>query len=991
MKSTAEMSILFTLFLSASAAAAERVVPRAQDVSTAGLFVPVALDTYAADQADVSFPSPRVTVDGIPFDLVTRPGANNLFLKSAEWPDWKADPSSYYADYDRAPAAPGDARRPMFKVPVADYVAVYLLAATDNDRSLTPVVSLRIGAFDGPRRTTLHDFTANVPRFDEKRGTGASSPLAMAAGSLFVVRVPLGKAMAQDFADEWAFDVEVTKELRLAIRRPDPCRFQIRPLGLPSGVRLFGMTFQRAAVQMRVTSDQVGNVFNQPQTPTFYVRLHNLGRKTTVHVEAAATDFYGQATTVSSPEITLEPMQQATQDIELRLPKRGYYELLVRLLGDKRELLRRETTLALLPADTRRHRDECVLGTWDFGGTHYTPSDPDQVGPLYVKAGLRYGMFAFSAEARRKYGVLAGSEPRSADDLAKRLAADPLHPLNVLIFHEHAVSADHVMRTPDLFTGRSPYQLNAKEQERFDALWKEAHETAAAVRARFPAAQLALGNGNPQLLEEFLRRKFPPALFDSRGNECASFMRMPETQPLDCVANNAGLWIDRQILDHYGYRDKPLTQCYEIMYPNTNPGNLSLGTQAAYLVRHVMHSLVWGIPRIRPACICDVGNSYYYSNWGASGLCFAKPDVRPKPAYVAMATLTQVLDGARLTRAIPTDTATVYALEFRRSEGRYVYVLWTPRGSRTIAIQCAEPAAAQVIDLMGNESRPQPGAGKLSLEIGTLPVFLCTQQPIERLTPGKATLEGPPPGQRFVISRLATMDSWQVEPGRSQELEFYNFDCPRRKGNFQYHVRDEVEGQRQVLSVTPTLPVDGSPYLPMYSVLTHKKGVVIPREPTEIGLLVYGNGGWGRVIFELEDASGQRWTSIGAQRREPTRWMADWMSPAELEAMKNVTTNDWNTNDPWQRSRINFEGWAYIRFPLPGDYSGERYHWPYSSNWKFTGDGVVKYPLTFRKLILELPEHTLYLKDYLPPRRQEICLKDLIVTYLPVEQAMVAP
>ena len=37
--------------------------------------------------------------------------------------------------------------------------------------------------------------------------------------------------------------------------------------------------------------------------------------------------------------------------------------------------------------------------------------------------------------------------------------------------------------------------------------------------------------------------------------------------------------------------------------------------------------------------IADIGNSYYFGNWGASGLCYGLPDVRPKPSYVAVATM----------------------------------------------------------------------------------------------------------------------------------------------------------------------------------------------------------------------------------------------------------------------------------------------------------------------------------------------------------------
>lgn len=161
---------------------------------------------------------------------------------------------------------------------------------------------------------------------------------------------------------------------------------------------------------------------------------------------------------------------------------------------------------------------------------------------------------------------------------------------------------------------------------------------------------------------------------------------------------------------------------------------------------------------------------------------------------------------------------------------------------------------------------------------------------------------------------------------------------------------------------------------------------------TKDAVMIAGNGGWGRIIFELEDAGGQRWTSIGAPMGgEARRWMADWMSEKELAAMKTMSVGDWNTNDPWQRSRINFEGWRYLRFPLPGNYPGEGYHWPHSSQWKHTGDGVVKYPLKFRKLIVELPEKALYLTTSAPVPRAEIYVKDLMVTYDSPEKAFVAP
>jgi len=179
----------------------------------------------------------------------------------------------------------------------------------------------------------------------------------------------------------------------------------------------------------------------------------------------------------------------------------------------------------------------------------------------------------------------------------------------------------------------------------------------------------------------------------------------------------------------------------------------------------------------------------------------------------------------------------------------------------------------------------------------------------------------------------------------------------------------------------------------MYSVLSKNEPVEMPGKPTEIGLWVHGNGGWGRVIFELEDASGQRWISIGAEMPgKPFSWMADWMSPEEFKKLQErpgASVSDWNSNDAWARSVINHEGWRYVKFPLPGQY-GEHtndYHWPCNSQWRFSGDGVVEYPFKFRKLILTMPEKILYLTRYEPVKKQEIYLQGLTATYVPPEEA----
>ena len=331
---------------------------------------------------------------------------------------------------------------------------------------------------------------------------------------------------------------------------------------------------------------------------------------------------------------------------------------------------------------------------------------------------------------------------------------------------------------------------------------------------------------------------------------------------------------------------------------------------------------------------------------------------------MACATTTLLLDGARFTRILPTGSPVVYAVEFRRKgDERYVTCLWTIRGTRPLRIRTRKPEAATLSDIMGNETGVRFGEESSEVVVSSSPVYVTTITPIEAINSGVPVMAGRPEGEKFTISPLGELSDWIVETQRSFELETYDYTCPRRKGDFEYCGVDAFEGEQRVLRVKPKLPVPGKEYLPMYSVLMHKLGgVEVPGKPTQIGLMVNGNGGWGRVIFELEDVSGQRWISIGAEQpgKPPRQWMAALMSDEEFEKLQ--TSN------------------------LPG----EGYHWPYSSQWRHDGDGVVKYPLKFKKLIITLPEEYMYLNEYRAVERPEIYLKDLMVTYQPPEAAFAA-
>jgi hypothetical protein len=246
--------------------------------------------------------------------------------------------------------------------------------------------------------------------------------------------------------------------------------------------------------------------------------------------------------------------------------------------------------------------------------------------------------------------------------------------------------------------------------------------------------------------------------------------------------------------------------------------------------------------------------------------------------------------------------------------------------------------------------------------------------------PGPLVYHDRPAGKCTVLAPLDGLDDWTVEEGRNAELEYYDFMCPRRKDDFAFEPVSAFEGKEHVLKVTPRPLKAGKDIMPMYAVMAHTKGIPVPGTPTEVGVWVNGNSGCGRLIFEFQDASGQRWVSRGAQLAgASSRWLEDMVPKEMLARYPTPGVSNWNTEDVFGLSRINFDGWRYVAFPLPGNYPGEHYGWPANSQWRWDKDGVVHYPLTFRRLIVKLPEKVLHVRTWAPSPRAEVYLKDLTV------------
>jgi len=945
------------------------------------VYLPVDLSLFAFDSLAAPLGKETLTVAGTPFELAGT-GSAVVDLRQARWIEQKQDPQDIYENYEGGSPVVHDPRQLMLRVPSMDYVAAHFLAVADDGPATTPNFTLRAGRYGQSAQVAFHSFPAIAPR----KADSAKNPPALQTvdGPYFHVRMPISEALAQDF--DHYLDLELTKEVRLTRRQPDPNRTRSRPLGLPSGVRIAAMTLERSPLQMHVSSKESGHAFVAPQKPRFAIRLTNITQAEQSYELNLTLTHYDGTLLRESRKGTVPAGQSAVVALEAMGAKLGYHDASI-LLKDAagRALVERKTSCCLLPPETRKHRDTSPLGTWDFCGAHFTSDNPDAVGPLYVKLGLRWGMSHFKPEKRKQYGVLAGAEPNlypgGFKSWEEYLKTTPDQPPIALLFHETSVSLKHIMRLPELFSDQPPYKFDAEEEKNFKKMFDEAQKAAREMRAKYPKVHLRLGNGAHPTKEAMYQAKFPPELFDSAGNESPSLGRMPEAQPPDPVAFNASIWMDRQLLDAYGYKDKPVTLCYESCYTTSMPGKER--EQADYLVRHALHALAWNIPEIKLGQICDMGNGFYFSHYGPIGLCRPRPELNVKPSFVAVATLTRVLDGAKFARVVPLGSPALYGMEFTKPDGTQAHVFWTLHGKRSIRLLMDRPGTWTLVNDQGAETPAPAPQGIVELELTPSPVYLVGTGKVEgagarTAGPGAPQYADAPAGKGVVLTPLSDLADWTLETNRDPELEFYDFVGPRRKGEFTFAPVASFEGKQNVLRVAPQPIRHGKETMPMYAALAHKKGIPVPGTPTEIGAWVNGNGGWGRLIYELEDASGQRWISIGAQQPDvPRKWIDDLTAPDMRAKWAKPAINDSNTDDVLGLSRINFDGWRWLAFPLPGNYPGEKHPWPANSQWRWDKDGVVHYPLTMKRLIVELPEKVLQVKTFALPPRPEIYLKDL--------------
>jgi hypothetical protein len=855
-----------------------------------------------------------------------------------------------------------------FSVPPAFYHKAYVLCAAEPDPRKDPVLTVRMTRFArSGRGEAMSHSSVVLPRGNEAPagnlrrvgtvahtadGQNVETPLYLAEIDLDVgvILDLLGPHADRDFPmlDGRYLDIDLLGK----IERVKPVRDST------SAVHVFGITLERCPAEFSLVPRQPGNIFYNDEVPET-VAVVKATEPCDTTLSWQITDVSGALVREDRVNLDFAAAGQERQHVVgLGAPRPGWYGLKLKLalrrgsengtgsdpdgrclsqfsgsqLPEQRQVkpfLVHDAAFAILGPDRRKAGYDSPYGVWWFGGAHYGCDDVAVIGPLLHKAGFRKTTFGWTKHTETDFApwqvtlnqigwIFKADDPAGSEKKVAEWMNRFPHCKSILIFHE---SYGNYLPA-ELFGGKQEEdeQTIAKARQRVET----ATRAARMYREKFPELKIIVGNtsASAAIIASLLRHGFDTSLMDFIGIETAAGQTgMPEKL---WEGGPQGAYLARDVARRFG-RDLPVTGCYE--YTARCERNLGRQKHAEFYVRDVLLAHAYRYQHISPGLLYDAGNAYAHTLWGAGGICRRYPLLYPKPAYVALAALTNALDQVQFRRKVPTGSLTVYALEFDRADGRRAYAVWTPRAAVQLALEFPPDARLELTDFYGAVSTPSVGAGRLALTVGPAPQYLLATKPLTTAHVLRQITEPSPPAFR-VADKLDDASAWSL--CHDESLTKASGELPRHfPGKFSLRpVEDEERGRCLELELHGDSTL--SDYIGEYGAITTTKPAPIPGEPHTLGVWVKGNSSWGKLVFEFQDAAANVWRTHGNE------WH-DW--PGELS--------------------INFDGWHLIQFPIAAQ-SPIIYSSPGGRCQRVKGGGPsVTYPISLTKLYVVMNRKTL--------------------------------
>ena len=874
-----------------------------------------------------------------------------------------------------------------YRLPAATYGKAYLLFALDPDPKKDRILTVRLGHYvvNGTGENMLGDVVLDlsdgkIPESVKKVGSvkkdGQEIPLYLAEVQLGVGNILdllsgekydnlcSGDYLDLDFLGKgWVNFEQLNNEMK-----PDP--------NSDSAFNLFGVTLEKLPVKVTFKQEQPGNVFT----------VDEKGRKTTFvvtalqdhakgSVEWTALDVDGKELFKGARNYDIAKAGEASE-IAISLDgvkDPGYYTLQV-VFNDAQSgcSFLHDATFAIMPPAGRKvSKWDSPYAVWWFSN-HGSPASAAIGGPMMKKAGIvrasangtlkpadyeAYNITPFRNVYVRFQNATTIQVPDPADPtgkktIAKKLTADEAtaldlrkqiekdkayRPDTVMLWHESAPGGF----IPEELLGRPVPKDNIARDKRFAEQVDRAAKIVRQVAKELGMdLRLQIGNSSASIgaVVRPLRAGANPASYEQIGIETPSQVIPPERLS---EVGLQGMIIAREVAEYYAKRPVALNGCWEFTYRCER--DMGERQQAEWYVRDVLISLANNFYYISPGLLFDCKNGYYNGLWGGSGLIRRSPFCYPKQAYVAYGVLTSVLDGVTFVRQIDTGSTTVYAIEFKRLDGKTATALWAARGE--VDFEIDSPTKGVVTYMFGKTGNLKKGLS--SVRGGTSPLYVVTDKPLKAVrVAGRAFAK-----DEAIASKAKV--AWAIDDAPAVTLEpdpeldskdAHQFLPILKPSDFTVkQVKDEVKGDCVEVALDLTKNQSTSRYITEYTTLRFKEPKAVPGNPVILGVWVKGNSNWGQIRFEIEDANGEVFKNVTSG----PSWGCDVM--------------DWPGN-----LAVSFDGWGYVYTSLfPNSLQNDHSPGPVSEQWvSMGGDKKIDLPIKVRAITVGMNRTKLDLLDF---------------------------
>ena len=772
--------------------------------------------------------------------------------------------------------------------------------------------------------------------------------------------------------------------------------------GLPSSVQLFAATIAYPDVEVRFDPDAYGNIWTAPEVPSYTVSLTNSTEKNvSVKLRMDSVSYSGTEKLDESLTVDMAPFEAKTATIQVPVQRFGHHDLTLNVTAGTEESAFKRTLSYLRQREHEARSFDVrgyMFGYWNWKGMHATPFGEEEIrlmGPLGMES---TSMFL------EEYSTSLNSQPLSQqgeEDVEKYgmkcfYLALPIHGYDDAVKYKETVNAQikdelNTARNPKIydpaytilygepsstgtfrtfpeFYGEPALVLNEQQRRQFQILHDMALELTKEIRKNFPDLKVLMPWGDICFPIPFLKENDEyTTLMDGMGIDFLYGEALPEAQlSMLCLHR---CYQFQWYWNQYKPDVKPVIPTVEgpcIM--GVLPAGQTQQQFADHTVRTALMLSGYGVTRQFAMCSPAECSDYWGEGTYGSGVISRLPELNPHVCYSAMGTLIRHLRWMEFVDWKPTGSLSVYCHHYRDSKtGKDMFVLWTLRGKREVSMAVPAGAVLEIYDSMDNLAPLEHKNDLITFTIDASPVFLYGPDEFTTITLGDPDHSDAAPGEHTKsLGYMVDISHQDTAPTLIEGLYTgSSFVTTRRFLTRMDLARVTVDHQgKEFTALSISLPSQATDrgVMPFFTTLLMDRPVDIPGKASHLSMWVKGASDWGRVVYVLLDAKGEKWISTSG--------------------------ND----DRRCETYFNFDGWRLLRFKMPSNAPYDRFREANMESWGSSGgNGIVDLPLRIEKIYIERRPKAMYVNSLEPTDPSPVLLGELIAEYASPDDMGEAP